>query len=141
MAQINANAASVVFNGTAITDFLEGDFIEVNPVNPLTSHTNGSGGLVNINKRVDSDVHDVILRVLRYSQSDIFLNNLINAEDITLINGSIKEAYVQDGADAVENWILENGSITTRPSNVKNNQDGNNSVEYTIRFRSATRLI
>lgn len=141
MAQINADSASVVLNGSPVNDFLEGDFIEINPVNPLTSQTNGGNGAVNINKRIDGDVHDVVIRLLRYSQSDVFMNNLINQDSPTLIDGSIKESYVQGAEQAVENWILANGSITTRPSVIKNNQDGNDQMEYTIRFRSATRLV
>jgi hypothetical protein len=65
----------------------------------------------------------------------------MNTGDIVVLNGTLKEAYTQDGSDMVENWILERGSFTTRPSIVKNNQDGNDSVEYTIRFRTATRLL
>jgi hypothetical protein len=141
MAEINAESASFVLNGVSITDFIAGDWIEVNPVNPLTSHTDGAGGAVNINKRVDGDVHEVVFRVLRYSGSDVWLNDQMNSGDIVVLNGTLKEAYTQDGDDMVENWILERGSFTTRPSIVKNNQDGNDAVEYTVRFRTATRLL
>ena len=140
-AQLNADSTTFILNGTAITDMVEGDFLEINAVNPLTSHTNGAGGLVNVNKRVDADVWDAVFRVLRFSESDVWLNNEINQETPTMFNGSAKEAFTRDGSNFEENWILQNGTFTTQPSEVKNNQDGANSMEYTIRFRTAKRVL
>lgn len=135
------DSSTFVLNGTTINDFIEGDIIEVTPVNPVTSHVNGSGGNVIINKRTDHDVHDVKVRVLKNSDSDIFLQNELNQEAPTVLQGSLKENYTKDGTDGVDSWLLENGSFTDRPSFVSNNQDGNSTVEYTIRFRSGTRLV
>jgi len=135
----NADSTSLILNGTAINDFAEGDLLELNPVNDLTSHVNASNGGVNINKRVDGGVHDLIARVQKYSDSDVFLNSAINQESPIVFNGSVKEDFTRDGVEGSESYILENGSITTRPANVKNNQDGNGMMEYTIRFRNATR--
>jgi len=135
------DSTSLILNGTAITDFIEGDFVELNPVNPLTSHVNASAGGVNINKRVDSGVHDLIVRVQRYSAGDVFLNSAMNQESPVVFNGSVKEDFIRDGVAGAESYILENGSLTTRPGNVKNNQDGNAVMEYTIQFRNATRNV
>ena len=71
----------------------------------------------------------------------MYLNSAINQEDVTVFNGSVKEDFVRDGVAGAESYILENGSFTTRPSNVKNDTDGNAMMEYTIRFRNATRNI
>jgi hypothetical protein len=65
----------------------------------------------------------------------------MNQETPTLFNGSAKEAFIRDGNNFEENWILQNGTFTTQPSEVKNNQDGNNIIEYTIRFRTAQRVV
>ncbi len=138
---MEAESTSLVLNGTAITDLAEGDVIELNPVNPSTSHVNSSNGGVNINKRVDGGVHDLVVRVQKYSPSDVFLNSAINQEAPVVFNGSVKEDFIRDGVSSAESYILENGSITTRPSNVKNNTDGNGMMEYTLRFRNATRNI
>ncbi|MBL1319593.1 MAG: hypothetical protein JKY80_01925 [Mariprofundaceae bacterium] len=138
---MQADSTSVVLNGVAITDFGEGDTIELNPVNALTSHVNSANGGVNINKRNDANVHDMILRVQKFSGSDVFLNSAINQGDITIFNGSAKEDFTRDGNAAAEAYTLENGSITVQPSNVKNNTDGNALMEYTIRFRNAFRNI
>ena len=136
-----AESTSLILNGTAITDFAEGDVVELNPVNPLTGRINSSNGGVNVNKRIDGGVHDLIVRVQKYSASDVFLNSAINQEAPTVFNGSVKEDFTRDGVAGAESYILENGTITTRPSNVKNNTDGNGMMEYTIQFRNATRNI
>ena len=87
------------------------------------------------------DVHDLTVRVQRFSDDDVFLNSQINQEEAALFSGSIKENFVKDGSDGAESWVLENGSITTRPTTVKNDQDGNALMEYVLRFRSAVRSL
>jgi hypothetical protein len=139
--QFAADSTTLVLNGTALTDFIEGDFLELNPVNPLTAQINASAGGVNIYNRVDGAVHDLIVRVQRASAADIYLNSASNQATPVVFNGSVKEDFVKDGTAGAESYVLENGSLTTRPANIKNNQDGNGVMEYTIRFRTATRNI
>lgn len=136
---MSADSVSLVLNGFPITDFAEGDIVELNPINDLTSQINGANGAVNINKRNDGGVHDLIIRVQKMSGSDVFLNSAINQEEPVVFNGSLKEDFIRDGTAGAESFILENGSITTRPGNTKSNTDGNGMLEYTIRFRNATR--
>jgi hypothetical protein len=137
----NADSTSLTLNGTGILDFVEGDFIDLTPVNPVTAHTNGSEGSVNINKRLDGGVHDLTIRVLKGSDSDSYLNNELEADAVTVFDGSLKENFIKNGTDGVESWILEKGSITDRPTTIKNNQDGNHTMEYKIRFRNCVRNI
>lgn len=136
---LDANSTTLILNGTAIADFVEGDILELIPANDLTSHVNGVGGSVNINKRSDGDVYDLVFRVMRHSSSDAFMNNASNQSSPVVFNGSVKEDFTRNGTAGVESHILENGSITTRPTNTKNTTDGNATMEYTIRFRSVTR--
>ena len=89
----------------------------------------------------DGDVHDVTLNVIKFSKSDIYLNNAKNADVPVIFSGSIKETFIKNGVEGIENWILENGSLTDSPTNTKNNQDGNATLEYKLRFRRATRLL
>lgn len=138
---MSADSTTLVLNGVAITDFAEGDIVELNPANDLTSHVNGAAGAVNINKRADAGVTDLVIRVQKFSASDVFLNSARNQADPVVFNGSVKEDFTRDGTAGAESYILENGSITTQPSNVKSNTDGNGMMEYTIRFRNATRNI
>jgi len=134
-----ADSTTVVLNGTAIVDFVEGDVVTLAPVNPSTSHVNSIGGGVNINERSDKGVYDMTLRVQRFSESDAFLNNLNRQSPPIVINGSAKEAYNRDGDEGEESWLLESGSITTQPTSTKNSTDGNAVSEYMIRFRNASR--
>jgi len=138
---MQADSTSVVLNGVAITDFGEGDIVELTPVNPSTNQINAANGGVNINVRNDANVHDMVLRVQKYSGSDIFLNSAKNQGSVTIFNGSVKEDFTRDGKAAAESYTLENGSITTQPTNVKSNTDGNALMEYTIRFRNAFRNV
>lgn len=134
-----ADSVSLVLNGFPIVDFGEGDVVELIPVNPLTGRINGAEKSVNINQRIDGGVHNLVMRVQKYSESDVFLNSSINQAVPVVFNGSCKEDFIRDGVAGSESYILENGSHTTRPSNAKNNTDGNAMMEYTIEFRNATR--
>lgn len=136
-----AEATTVTLNGYNLTSLTEGDFVTLAPVNPLTSHTNASAGGVNINGRVDGAVMDMTVRVQKLSADDVFLNSARNSALPTVFNGSSKTNYNRDGVDAVETYTLESGSITTQPTDTKNNQDGNAMMEYVIRFRSAVRSL
>lgn len=136
-----AENTTLVLNGYAFSSMAEGDFVTLAPVNPHTSQTNSGNGGVNINGRVDAAVHDLTVRVQKYSADDVFLNSAINAQIPTVFNGSSKTNFVRDGSESVETYTLESGSITTQPINTKNNTDGNALMEYVLRFRSAVRAM
>lgn len=138
---VSADSTTLVLNGTSINDFVAGDILTLAPVNPATAHVNSTNGGVNINERSDRGVYDLTIRVQRYSESDVFLNNALRQSPPTVFNGSLKEDYNRNGTDGVESWILENGSITTQPTSTKNDQDGNALQEYVLRFRSCSRNI
>ena len=133
------DSSTVVLNGTAIVDLIEGDYVVITPANPASSHVNSINGGVNINERSDRGVHDLTLRVQRFSESDVFMNSLARQSPPVVINGSAKENYTRDGVAGVESWIMENGSVTTQPTATKSSTDGNALQEYVIRFRNASR--
>lgn len=137
---IPVDGTTLVLNGRAITSFVEGDYLEMTPVNPLTSRTNSADGGVNVSTHVSAGVHDVIVRVQRYGEDDAWLNNAVN-QGAVLFNGSVKEVFQRDGVEFTASTILENGSITTLPTVVGNNTDGNSVMEYTIQFRNVRRNI
>ena len=137
--QLAADATTLNLDGSGISDFAEGDFITLTPVNPSTGRVNAAGGGVTVHKRMDGDVYDMVLRVQEKSASDVLLNSWERQPKPKILDGSIKEAFCRDGADAAESWILADGSITTKPTKTKNNTDGAAMMEYTIQFRSAAR--
>src|SRR5699024_6877767 len=135
-----ADSTSLILNGVGFTQFAEGDFITLAPVNPLTGHVNSSSG-VNINKRMDGNVYDLTFRVQKYGSDDVQVTSWINSEFPVVINGSLKETFFRDEQEFTESWVLEAGSVTTLPTDTKNNQDGNGLMEYVIRFRRGKRNI
>ncbi|HHH1218075.1 TPA: hypothetical protein ACPZRW_001859 [Yersinia enterocolitica] len=138
---VNSSTATIVLNGRIITDIVTGDYVTLTPLNPLTSRANSAQNGVTISKRVDAGVHVMVLRVQKFSNDDIWINGLSNSEIPTVINGSIKESFIRDGASLKETYDLQVGSLTTQPTQTKNNQDVNALMEYTIEFRNIRRNV
>ncbi|CNI84281.1 TPA: hypothetical protein ACTR19_001262 [Yersinia enterocolitica] len=138
---ISADTATVVMNGRIITDIAAGDYITLTPTNPLTSRANSAQNGVTISKRVDAGVTVMVVRVQKYSNDDVWLNQQINTDIPVVFNGSVKESFVRDGAALKETYDLQVGSITTQPTQTKNNQDVNALMEYTIEFRNIRRNV
>ena len=127
-----ANSTTLILNDQVIGDFINGDILELAPVNPETARTYGSNRAVNIQHRADKDVYTLKFRVMRDSESDVWLNTQLNADKPVVFDGSIKEIYIKDGAELTESFEIQSGSFTDKPTHTKNNQDGNAQVEYTI---------
>jgi len=134
-------SSSLILNGRAITDLAEGDFITLTPANAITSHVNSMDGGVTIAKRLDGEVYDLVVRVQKRSQSDVYLNSEAKKNTATVFSGTLKEKFTRDGIAGVDSWALDSGSFTTPPTETRNNQDGNAVLEYTIRFRTCRRSI
>ena len=138
---ISADTATIVLNGRIITDIVTGDYVTLTPSNALTSRANSAQNGVTISKRVDAGVHVMVMRVQKFSNDDIWLNQQRNASVPVIFNGSIKESFVRDGAALKETYDLQVGSITTQPTQTKNNQDVNALMEYTIEYRNVARNV
>lgn len=138
---ISADTATVVMNGRIITDIAAGDYITLTPTNPLTSRANSAQNGVTISKRVDAGVTVMVVRVQKFSNDDVWLNQQINTDIPVVFNGSVKESFVRDGAALKETYDLQVGSLTTQPTQTKNNQDVNALMEYTIEFRNIRRNV
>jgi len=137
----DADSTTLVLNGHAFTSFGVGDNIVLSPVNPHSSQINSSDGGVTINKRADGDVYDMTITLQKYSDDDVFLNSIINTETPVILVGSMKEDFNRDGTDGQESWNLEGGSVLTKPTDTKNDTDGNATLDYTLRFRNAKRAL
>lgn len=133
-----ADSSTLTLNGIVIDDFVDGDIIVLTPVNPATSRMRSSNGL-NIQGRSDKDVHDMVFRVAKYGDNDTYLGNERNQSPPTVFNGTLKEVYQKDGVTITTTYSLENGSFTGQPTDTRNNQDGNNTMEYTIQFDRCVR--
>jgi len=138
---IQADSATLILNDRSMTAFAEGDFLTLTPANPASSHVNSASGGVSIAERFDKDVYDLMFRVQKFSPDDVFMLSALNSENLIVFAGSLKESYSIDGNAGVESFTLEAGSITTQPTQTKNNQDGNALMEYMLRFRTAKRSL
>ncbi len=127
-----SSSTTLLLNGEVIDNFINGDILELAPVNPETARTYGSSGAVNIQQRSDREVYTLKFRLMKNSDSDIFMNKQLNHTIPVIFYGSIKEVYVKNGIDGVDNFEIQAGSITDKPSHTRNNQDGDATVEYTI---------
>lgn len=138
---IPTSGVSFILNGTVIDNFIDGDTIKLTLINSLTERLNGANGSVTITQRVDGTVADVVFKIVRYSNNDVLLSAAWNKQPVEIFDGSLKEDYYADGENAKENWTLENGTFTTPPVHAKNTQEGQFTVEYTMQFRNARRVI
>jgi len=138
---LSTDNTTLVLNGTVINDFVSGDILTLAPVNPASAHINSSNGGVSIFERIDKNVYDLTISLQHLSDSDAFMNNILNQSPSTILDGSLKENYTKNSDNAIETWLLESGSIITQPTITINSEDGNGIAEYVIRFRTAQRNI
>lgn len=138
-----SNSTTLILNGYVFNDYAAGSYIDLNPVNPLSERINGANDSFTVTQRVDSNVFDLIIRLVRYSGDDVILTGFMNQARLAVFNGSLKQDYLNaDGlGDAFENWTLEGGTFTTQPSHNKDNLTNNHIIEYTWQFRNAKRLL
>lgn len=135
-----ADSTTLVLNGQIINDLVDGDTVTLTPVNPNTAHTRSTNS-VNIQGRSDAGVFELLFRVPKYGESDIFMTPRLTASPPEIFEGTLKEDYVKDGQEVVSTWVLSEGSLTTQPTDTRNNTDGNNLMEYTIRFNRTERAV
>ena len=133
--------STLTLNGHIFTNFMAGDTIVLTPVNDYSSHIVSTAGGVNIQRRADYNVYNLQINLQRLSDDDIFMNTVLNAPAIEIINGSWKINVNKDGVNTVDTYTLEFGSVITRPTYTTNVLEGNASSEYVIRFRNARRNV
>jgi len=155
---IPTESLTLILLGIVINDLIEGDTVDLTPVNQLTDRLNGAGNSFTVTDRVDSNVYNMAMRVVRFSDNDVTLNGFFNRKPIVIFNGSMAQDYYRSNITApdvgdeelnvdvnsgtsLENWTLEGGTFITQPTHKKNNQTQEISIEYTIQFRNASRLI
>ena len=126
------NSTTLVLNGELIKDFINGDVIELAFVNPKTSRTYGANGAVNVTERSDSKVATLKVNLMRYSDNDVWMTEMMNNESVVIFEGSLKEVYIKDGSESVESWEILSGSFTEQNGVTKNNVETNGTVSYTI---------
>ena len=129
------DSTTLILNNHVISDFQEGDFIELSLPNPRTTRQNGGNNTVSVQDPLDANVAQLTVRIVGYGKDDVFLNEL----GATVFNASIKRQYSRDSVELWETWKLENGSQIDQPTFTHNNKEASNVVEYKFEFRNSIR--
>jgi hypothetical protein len=139
---IPGDGSTLTLNGYAFQDLADGDVITLTFPNDKTSHTVGQNGNSVVKDRINGDVCEVTVNVLKFGSDDIFLNpySELGASN-GLLNGTLQRNFVKDGKDFVESYQLSGGSVMTKPDNTINTQDGEELLAYNIRFTFGKRVI
>lgn len=137
---VPASTSTLILNGIVIPDFIAGDFLTLESPNASFARTYGSNGAVTATERVDADVANLTVNVIRYSDSDIALNSLLRNKS-QFVEGSLRRVVTRDGVELDEVFTMEGGTFAAKPTLTSNNTDGNDTVPYVIEFSKVVRSI
>lgn len=146
MSQVIITSSTLILNGQLIKDLIAGDSLELAFLNDDTAHIESTDGGVTISKRIDANVGTLTVRVQRNSEGDVFLNNAINSIEVTVIEGTLTQTYKTISGEGIQilgvsTYRMTTGTVIGKPTVTINNQDGNDTMEYLIRFRNIVRSI
>ena len=135
------DTASHVINGAPVRDVAEGDYLTITFPNSRTARVNGGNNSVTIAKNSVGNVAVVKFKVTRGGEDDARFSSAQEQAGATVFNATIRRDYLRDGVEAVESFIMENGSFTDAPEFKENNTVPEGMVEYTIEYRNCIRAL
>lgn len=140
---------TLVIDGQVITDFGDGDNADLKFPTELANVKAGKNGNAIYATNVQGHIAELMLRVLRGSDDDKFLNSRLAAQDadfasFILIKGQFVKR-VGDGAGGVSSDTCNLfGGIFSKQIETKSNVEGDTEQSlaiYNIKFASASRVI
>lgn len=144
-----SGADTIVINDRIITDLADGDCVAITFPNDLASVKTGKNGNSIYGLNEMGNQADVVMRVMRGSSDDKFLNGLLQNQRnnfssfVLLIGQFIKKIGDGKGAVASDTYITSGGVFTKIPEG-KTNVEGDAAqsvATYTIKFAKAPRAI
>lgn len=130
---LSADATTLIIEDIIVSQgFVDGDTLSITYANPQTAQVFSGNGKT-IQGRKDADVADIVFNVVKYSDQDTALNQLMNQSQTRAYGGSCKTLFYKDGNETFETYQLTAGSFTAKPVDTKNNMDGNALMAYTMR--------
>lgn len=139
---IPTDGTTLTLNGYAFQDMADGDIIALTFPNDKTMHTIGTNGTSTIKDRLNGDVGEITVNVMKYGNDDIFMSPFAeNGVSNGVLTGTIQRNYTKDGKDFQESYSLDAGAVMKKPDNTINTQDGEEMLSYSIRFAFAKRII
>lgn len=142
-------ADSLLLNNTLIDDLADGDAFALTFPDDIATVTIGKDGNAIFSKNEAGNRAEGVMRVLRGSPKDKFLNNLLtlqqqNFAGTILLNGEfIKKVGDGKGTITSDTYLLQSG-VFTKMVEAKTNSAGEaeQSISiYTVQFASAGRVI
>ena len=139
---IPVEGATLTLNGYAFQDLADGDVIALTFPNDKTAHTIGTNGTATIKDRLNGDVGEMTVNVMKYGNDDTYLSPFAeNGVSNGVLTGTLQRNYIKDGSDFVESYNLSAGAVMKKPDNTINTQDGEELMAYSIRFAFVRRVI
>ncbi len=136
-------------NGNVFNDLADGDDVVINFPNQLMTRKTGKNGNSIISQNANGLNADLVLRVMRGSSDDVFLNNLVPANvpdfpSTVLLSGTFIKR-IGDGQGNVRSdvYVLAGGTVSKIPD-AKENVEGDTTqgvTIYNIIFASGQRSI
>jgi hypothetical protein len=123
---------TVIVDGTVIADAPEGVFADIDFPNPKTARVNGQNGAT-ISETSNGKIANIIVYAMQYSDSDEFLNNLMNESPRRFIEGRISSQIQRNGEEKTDSIEFQAGAIVNENTITLNNTDGATVArQYTI---------
>ena len=140
---------SITLNNRVFSDFADGDFGALTFPNEIAAVKTGKNGNSIYSFNATGKQTDIVLRVIRATADDKFLNNLLaqqqnNFASFILMTGEFVKK-VGDGLGTVANdTYIMSGGVFVKQVEAKANVEGDSEQSvaiYTLRFSNAPRLI
>jgi len=140
---------SLLINDTLIDDLADGDAFDLTFPDDLATVTIGKDGNAIFSKNESGSRAEAVMRVLRGSPKDKYLNNLLTLQNqnfagMTLLNGEfIKKVGNGQGQITADTYILQGGVFTKMvPGKTNSTGEAEQSISiYTMQFAKAGRAI
>ena len=140
---------TIKINGRIFNDLVDGDCVMLTFANDITARKTGKNGNTIYAFNYTGEQVDVVMRVLRGSADDKFLNELLGVfkndpPRFTLLNGEFVKT-IGDGSGAVISDIYSmNGGVFSKNIDTKENAEGDTEQSvavYSLYFSNAPRTI
>lgn len=127
---INIQDATLVVNGSPITDYAEGTELTVSWVNPKMNRSRGRNTIA-FEKHSQHDEATITINLTRGSADDRYMHNLMMSGNT--INGSLSETMLDDNGNTITDvYRFTSGNVGEIGDKTRETTSINVSSEYTI---------
>lgn len=140
---------TLVLAGRVLTNFGDADNATLTFPNDLAALKVGKGGNAIFAKNEQGRQADLVLRLIRGSDDDIFLNDLLadmkaDFASFVLLTGQLTKRIGDGEGNVSPDTYLMDGGIFSKPVEVKSNVEGDTEQSlaiYNLKFANADRAI